>query len=337
MNEEKKTSKRVEKPIVYHGSIPCQAMLKKNKHQQCTNHAYYEENGSYLCGQHSNEKKRTLLPMDKDVKKRRLDQLSLHQISVKESAEMNRMNGIGGKIKCYKMRMMKDVPLVNGWKNVFPNNKHQNRMDGFGCAELSPMQLGPVIHRQPSNNIPSISFTIENYHQSNKVYPNEVKGEEILPIFYERRKSFYKDKVPHRHKFDDETMNEMRKKIPNLLNRNAPLFSVHETLNGEERRFSYVQSRYFYCKAYERLAKEKDSYQNLRDMLRNGENLIICGYDARDIEGQDLDAVYSDPKHAFGHELALFSLLTIENEVDYPWNRYRRNNPDIYENIAFML
>lgn len=118
-------------------------------------------------------------------------------------------------------------------------------------------------------------------------------------------------------------------------NRNQPLYSVRLTLTGEERRFSYVDSRYFYCKAYEALAPKSPQFDALVTLKENGTNLIICGYDACAIT-KPIYEHYCDAKHPFGHELVLYSLLTIEDEKDYPWNQYREEHADLYKDIAYM-
>jgi NAD-dependent dihydropyrimidine dehydrogenase PreA subunit len=51
---------------------------------------------------------------------------------------------------------------------------------------------------------------------------------------------------------------------------------------------------------------------------------------------KDIYVHYCDSKKAFGHELVLYSLLTITDEKDYPWNMYRVNNEKLYDNIAHV-
>ena len=62
------------------------------------------------------------------------------------------------------MGMMKPPEHIDGYLKVFPNFKHQNRKDGFGCASLSPKALGPVSDgsRHAKN--------IENFHQGAKIF-----------------------------------------------------------------------------------------------------------------------------------------------------------------------
>jgi hypothetical protein len=302
---------------IYYGSIPCQG-IKANK-QQCLNKAYYKQDDYYLCGVHSDKNKRQELPIDPDQKEKK-DQLYKNHLKTLISQPSQ------GHVICTKMFMMKEVALIPSYLNVFPNNKHQNRKDGFGCSSLSPMRLGPVEHRQPG--LP-VCYNIENYHQYNKVYPNEIDD------FKQIQLKGYLDKTPHRHKYDAKTMKDLRKQINNV-NKNAPLYSIHQTLDGQDQKFTYVESRYFYCCAYEKLAKETEDYKKLKQYIDNGINLNICGYDAYPIT-KDLLEHYEDPVKAFGHELVLYCLLTIHHSSDYPWHLYRLKYPEIYNNIAHVI
>jgi hypothetical protein len=322
--------------IVYYGSMLCQAKLKsgKNKDEKCTNRAYYRENFKYLCGQHSDKTKRVTLPKNKARAENRNKEIEQHTEEVESIAKDNLSKGIIGKVKCYKMQMMKRVPLIYGYLNVFPNNKHDNRKDGFGCGNLSPMRLGPVIHKQP--NLPKAK-NIENYHQFSKCWPNEVnKNNDPTEEWRKRRLEGYNDPIPHRHKFDAKEMKKLRADV-NGENRNAPLFSVFLDTKGDERKFTYVQCRYFYCKAYEILAKRTGEYKKLLQMITSGKNIMICGYDAYDVT-KDLYEHYIDPTNPFGHELVLYSLLTItpSGESEYPWDKYRKENSKLYKNMCHM-
>ncbi len=368
------TSEQPQRPsIVYYGSTQCQGM-KKNS-QRCTNNAYYRsQDDKYVCGVHSSVGARVELPKNSNAKNEKMQAITAHQQTVLDAASANRTLDVKGGINCYKMKMMKEVPLVDGWRNVFPNNKHQNRTDGYGCAELSPMQLGPVLHCQP--DLPP-AMNIENYHQANKVWCSEIDQASMINAtrdddyrvsiaFYTTQVQLYNDKVAHRHKYDSKTMKRAIKEIHLISNqanentttesasnkntttesatsgyapnKNAPLFSIHKTVSGEERRFTYVQSRYFYCRAYEILAKRTQSYRELCEMHDGGINMIICGYDARPVSHHDdIHVMYADPQHPFGHELVLYSLLTITDSEDYPWNRYARQHADVYDGVACMV
>jgi len=67
--------------------------------------------------------------------------------------------------------------------------------------------------------------------------------------------------------------------------------------------------------------------------LEQGYNLQIVGYDGYNVD-KSLKKHYSDTKKPFGHELVLYTLLTIQNPKEYPWNIEYDNNKDIYEGVG---
>jgi len=313
------------KSHIFYGDITCQGKVKATG-KDCTNGAYYRQEKRYLCGIHSDKKKRVILEKNTEAKNAtRRDTLLTHEKSIRESAERNREQNKRGTVTCATMQMMKEVLLIEGYRNVFPNNKHQNRVDGFGCASLSPMRLGPVKHNEPG--LP-VALNIENYHQFSKVFANEV-DQDGAPTqeFRERQRAAFLDPIPHRHKFDASVMKKLCDE-----NRNQPLYSVHKTLEGEERRFTYVASRYFYCHFYEALAKQTEDFSKLRRYLEEGVNLRIVGYDGYQVS-KDLYVHYIDPAKPFGHELVLYTLLVVQDPTQYPWNRYREEHPDLYRDM----
>jgi hypothetical protein len=287
---------------VYYGSITCQAIVKSTN-KPCVNGAYYHDSDKYLCGVHSNKNTRTTLNKDKN------------KVEAQKAIIENHAHGIKkeGLITLHKMGMRKPVPLVPGYLNIFPNKNHQNRTDGFGCSELSPMNLGPVIHNQPG--LPP-SLNLENYHQHNKCLPREtttdVDGKiAILPEFFATQLNAYNNPIPNRHKIKGE----------------KPLFSLHLTTNGEQRRYDYVQSRYFYCKAYEILVRDKPDFKKLVEMRKSGTNMIICGYDAHAPHDNPYTG-YQDESQPFGHEMVLYYLLTMGSP--YPWDIYYQEHIGLY-------
>ena len=145
----------------------------------------------------------------------------------------------------------------------------------------------------------------------------------------------YRDPVPHRHKYDRTFLLTLGK------NANIPLYSARKTSQGEVRRFTYVESRYFYCQQYELLAPQTKDFQELQNRLQLGTNLQIVGYDGYPITQADGEPLakslykhYLDTSRPFGHELVLYTLLTLQNPEDYPWNRYRKNHPELY--VGFL-
>lgn len=244
---------------------------------------------------------------------------------------------------------MKEYSLVPdaGYMPIFPNNKHGNAF-GYPCGDfsgLSPMRLGPVRHGQAS--LPD-AMNIENYHQCNKVFPNEILPNtpcdcprsarwahmKAAPIFYSKRLQAYLDVVPHRHKYDDAKLKAANKAYVKG-NKNVPLYSVHE-IGNEERHFTYVESRYFYCIQMETLigSTRQAEWQRLQDYLARGYALQIVGYDAFRPTATDSDALYAhyqDGSRPFGHEMVILTILCLPNAADRPWHRYNADHPGLYE------
>lgn len=327
----------------FHGEVAC-------ARAGCPNRAYYALAGTYWCGVHSKRDAAARRPLPKDpgagAKRQRL--FAEH----KEAALVVPAGvPVPGRVTCYRMLMMRQVPLEGRWLNVMPNRKAVTRTDGVGMPSLSPMLLGPVPHRQPG--LPA-ARNIENYHQANKVWSSELATAALLPLssladdinvlpppsaaWYARRLELYEDEEPHRHKFADTKKDETGDTNPNP---NAPLYSVHLALDGTERRFTYVASRYFYCCAYEHLATQQPAFRQLADWHRAGVDLRLCGYDAFDMgESADADTLYAhycDAARPFGHERVLYVLLMLAHTPDaLPWHRYRRDHPTLYDNVAHV-
>jgi hypothetical protein len=322
-----------EEEVIYYGQLKCENPCIIGS-KRCDNGAYYVvvEKGKkrYLCGVHSRRwagvglHMRKKLPKDPRAKEKREIMLEKYKISCAKEAAKNKKNGRVGSVVLYKMRMMKRPPLEKGIMNVFPNNKHGNAKDGWGMPYLSPMRLGPVPVGAPGGlDVITQATNIENYHQFSKVFSNEVdeKGNP-LPVWHERRRDGFADKTPHRHKFPREEL----KKMAFDGNPNIPLYSLHYDLkDGHFKRYTYVESRQFYCHHYAVLAKETRSFAELTKALRDGYNLRICGYDARKVEPTEkaIWEAYLDPTYPFGHELVLFTMLVMDNPARWPWNWFR--------------
>jgi hypothetical protein len=295
----------------------------EEKCTKCANKAYYKAGDTLLCGVHSRNLKRVELTKNPNAKDRAETIRFERYRQVLLTAKANREAGRKGTLTVCKLRMMKEADHKDGVLNVFPNNKHQNRTDGFGCASLSPMRLGPVRHLQPG--VPE-ARTIENYHQFNKVFPPDLVDPSnhlslVSPAFFTMRDAAYRDPIPHRHKYPKEGGFGG--------NKNAPLYSLHVKLDGTVQRYTYLQSRFFYCHQYELLAKQTADFAALRRKLDEGTNLQIVGYDGYPVT-KSLWEHYNDTERPFGHELVLYSLLAVENPVDYPWNRFYRENHALY-------
>lgn len=215
----------------------------------------------------------------------------------------------------------KPVPVQEGTINVFPNRRHKVRADGLGMPALSPMLLGPVVHGEPG--LPAAQ-NIENYFQFAKVFADEIDPATGLPgaAWQAAVAKAYADVEPHRHK----------------RQRQKPTCAARLGTDGRIHCYTYVQSRLFYCMAYEKLVRVRPEYQTLVALLDEGKTLQICGFDAHPLG----DAVvlspavlyehYTDDSKPFGHERVLAAMLALRREKQalLPWHRYLAEHADIY-------
>jgi hypothetical protein len=308
---------------VYYGETNCEAIIK-SKGTLCTNKAYFNSDGKLMCGVHCKQGINvSKLPKNPNEALNKENELKEMKKEVDTVAEDNKKNNQMGRVIVSKIYMMKNPKYVTGYLNVFPNYKHQSRKDGFGCMRLSPKSLGPVIHNMP--NLPDAT-TIENYHQFAKFWDFELdeNGNILEQYKLDRIKAY--TSPPMRHKYDKKTLLQFNKNI------NIPRFSMYYDKYGNERRYNYLQCRYFYCHFYEMLAKEEHDFITLKEMIKNGYNLNICGYDGYNVT-QNLMEHYTDTSRPFGHELVLYTMLTEDDPENYPWNIFYNENKEIYANV----
>lgn len=292
----------------YWGQEFCQA--NKANGDKCQNGAYYKLDNMLLCGVHSGGKKkdkRVELPHHPDEAKMKEKERVDHSLGCDKIASTNKENNKKGSVILYKMKMMKNVGFMEGFINIFPNFKHGSRNDGLGLPSLSPKSIGPILHNQP--DLP-ISLNLENFHQGNKVFPQEVdeKGQ-VKEEFFKTQKEMYEDDIPHRHK---ETSG----------GNNVPLYSLWKDKEGLLHQISYFESRQFYCVYYERATIENLDFKKLKKMIEDGYNLRICGYDAYPVYKNNIEECYCDVSRPFGHELVLYTMLTYTEE-NWPWRKYK--------------
>lgn len=310
--------------MVFYGESQCQFTVKSSG-KRCTNKTYFKSLNMYGCGVHTKKDKlRIKLNKNPNAKQKREEELKRRADEIQKIANQNKLNKVFGHVIVSKFRMMKQPVYKQGYLNVFPNFKHQYRKDGFGCARLSPKSLGPVIHTMP--NLPP-ALNIENYHQGAKFWKFELnESGDILEPFIKKRIEMYKSNVPIRHKYDRKTLRQFNRNI------NIPCFSVYYTKKGEEKRYNYLQCRYFYCHYYERLAKKENDFKILVDFIRNGYNLNIVGYDGYPVRTSLWD-MYIDTSKPFGHEMVLYTLLVEKDPNNYPWNVFYNKNKNIYKDV----
>lgn len=329
-SSENSDNKKANKP--YHGEATCIGSTAKRT--ACTKKAYYWQNNKALCGRHSDAKSRSALP-----KRSRADQAAIDDAekqrrdsTVEQARLANVAAGRPGAVTLQRMLMMRNPTKHDDRVLVFPNYKHQNRKDGFGCKSLSPKSLGPVVHNQGAGLPPAKN--LENFWQGSKLFEQEAEdveegdedptqssphtlaaGKRPSRLYYDNRAQFYDDDEPHRHKY----------KSTDGPNPNKPLCWIWTHADGTEQRFSYVEARQFYCTYYERMASTQDDFAALRAMIASGTNVEIVGYDARPLDYADANAVeaaYLDDTKPFGHELVLYTMLT-KQQHEYPWRAHK--------------
>lgn len=299
--------------IVYKGEKNCAGKYKSGakKGQKCEKPAYYVQDGQPLCGVHSDKNHRKELPINPKKKENAADLAEERDSAIYASALENSAKGLVGKVCCRKLKMMSVAPHVPGFYSIFPNYKHGGRSDGIGVPSLSPMSLGPV---KGVGQLPEAT-NLENWWQGQKLYKEEIdRYGNVAESFYLRRDAMFADPIPHRRK---ENMNSEVE---------AWLWTNNE---GHQIRYKYVSSRQFYCNVYERLSENNTDLEDLRNLMKQGMNLNIIGYDGFDFEkaegrtpAEKLMKCYLDDKRPFGHELVIVSLLLLKPE-EYPWRIHK--------------
>ena len=293
----------ITKPIIkpsnlsYFGEERCIAI--KGNGGKCENQAYYWYNKQYLCGVHS-RKYSDRIDLDKnpnedEIKRKKMIE---HTRTIKNARNENKKRNRKGKIIMRKIRMMREPERIEGYLLVFPNNRKTHQKLGLHLGSLSPMQAGPVIHNKKK------CLNLENFHQGNKVFDIEVdENKKVLPIYFERRINIYNKIEAYRYKFKafKETLQNKG---------NVCLYSM---VPGDNTKYSYLQSRKFYCKYYQELVGGNKQFKQLKDIIDEGTNICIYGYDARIIDNiitiKQINEWYKDTRQPFGHEMVLYCLL----------------------------
>lgn len=295
---------------VFYGDVKCKTPF-------CKNGAYWNNNGVLQCGMHTRKNKHTriLLPKRPKAEIERMKHAKKVQdmLDADEAQARNFKEGKKGQLIVTKMAYFHSPETVKGFLKVFPNYADENREDGIGCSSLSPKSMGPVNHGQP--DLPPAK-SLENFHQGSKCFREEtdpLDDTQITPLFFENQRRFFEDPQPHRHKYHGQ--DKKRK--------NIPLFFVWKEQDGTYHRLTYVDSRQFYCNFYERFALPSKDFKYLQQKLRTGYNLQIVGFDGHPMDGRTLEEWYLDPAQPFGHELCLYTLLTVDDPKDYPWRKYK--------------
>ena len=293
--------------IIYSGDHECGSRYKSGSKEglKCSGRAYYFQEGNIYCGRHSKKETRKKLKNNPEKDILRQKENEVRKSKADNLAAINKQNNIKGKVIVSKLSFMSSPQYQDGYMAIFPNYKHKNRQDGLGFSKLSPKCLGPVIHNM--KNLPR-SKNLENFYQYSKI----TKDEKYADYLEVRIDAYNSDLV-------------LKKKKKDVVN------SIYFDKENQPNNFDYIQSRFFYCHYYEKLAMKTPEFAKLKDILENGYNLQIFGYDGYNID-RDIYQHYTAAK-PFGHELVLYCLLMIYNKEEYPWNIYYKENQGIYNNI----
>jgi hypothetical protein len=320
--QEEEEEEEEEEELVYFGERRC-----CGRDGNCSNKAYFNVDGKYVCGVHARKGVKTMLPKNPNAKKKKSEEIASRQILVEQAAVANRAAGRKGDVIVTKFMMRKEPEHIDGYLKVFPNFKHGGRKDGLGLPGLSPKALGPVMHKM---TVLPPAVNLENYHQFAKIFPYEVDADgNLLPESLEIRMLGYTTDTPYRHKYEFPQMEALAKR-QGMEAKSAPLYSLYYSETGEPRQFSYLECRYFYCHYYELLAKSRPEFTQLRARIQDGYNIQIIGFDGYPIT-RSLWEHYLDTGRPFGHELVLYCLLTIDDPKEYPWNMFYRKHPQLYD------
>lgn len=304
--------------VVYKGEKTCEGHYKSGlkKNQPCDKPAYYESDGKYLCGAHSKGVPRVELgvnPRKSELSKTANEDREERVVDV---MTQNSIAGKKGEVIVTKLYGRKNPEHKDGFQSVFPNNKHEDRSDGFGMSSLSPMRMGPITHFIPDA---PIANTLEDFWQASKAFNCEIQDGEPTEEYVQTRNAGFQNPKPERHK-----------KVRDF--NSGVKFSVWYDDKGRVHKLPYVESRQVYCVIYEHFASKLAQFEQLVECRQEGMNLNIIGYDGHDVfryPGKTLkdkfEAAYLDPKTPFGHEMCLQAMLLLDFQ-DRPWRKYHTIN-----------
>lgn len=281
------------------GEESCQGITIRSN-TPCLNKAYYTYKNKIYCGVHCQHKNRVELPKSPTKPDKTLERRN-HQQVCEELALANKNQHLLGEVICYKMRMMKLVPLTEGYVNIFPNVKHGHRTDGIGLPSLSPKMIENIQHDQP---FLSPCPTLEIYHKANLVYADDLtETHELSDSFYEKQSQCYHTATTSVRKDD------------------TPVYFVWFDSSHELHLLTPLQGRHLFCMYYEKAVRHHPDFLHLHRMVSNGFNLQICGYSNFNSEEKSIEECYADEQFPFSHELILYTMLTIPEE-EWMWKQF---------------
>jgi hypothetical protein len=170
---------------------------------------------------------------------------------------------------------------------------------------LSPFSLGPVTALETCDIDLPECLIFENFWQNLKVFSMELdEKNNPLPVYYSRRLKGFKDPKPHRRVYPKKILEKAKAKC--------------EYSFWQRQKLSWVQARIkIYCPIYSELVQKTSAFKELKERKKNGENLLLIGYDGFDFNPpEDKEELLRiarkhlvDETKTVGHEFVLICLL----------------------------
>lgn len=265
-------------------------------------------NGDVACGRH---KKVLLDPM----------RLKVNEAEIERQAKADRRKGMTGDVILGRIvNYYNIVDYTSGYLAVYPNHSRPPAgSEGLWLPSLSPKVIGPI----DTPDGPALS--IEIAHQAGRVYAHEADAAgNPLPEFYERKAKSLMD--PERAKWRHVFAPTKPESLAYLKRIGATTEVLFNVIGGK--RYDYVAARQFYCGYFDAALPELPEYAQLLDLLSQGVNLQLFGYDAiPELTPENAYRLYCDKRYRFGHESVIYCCLVMEPE-DRPWRRWKRDNPN---------
>lgn len=209
-----------------------------------------------------------------------------------------------GKIRIgskYKRAVVGDASAsAVGFTNIDVTSGSMNKVGGVAAKTLSPFTIGPVV--SPDGTI--ISQTFEAWWQGSKIW---LKKGHADPCTDANGKPSWKPSAKWRKlRAKEWAMKKGRRRPFGLTKEDGPADMAW--LAG--RMWSYIPSRAFYFRVYQKLINELPIMDELEKLVRSGVNVMILDGDGppkdREPNGVELtianwDAYMQNANHPFGH------------------------------------
>jgi hypothetical protein len=273
----------------------------KSKCGKCVRTAYFlsptgSESGR--CAFHGGMwKERKLLPLDESAKE---VECARQDATVLLATKYNCAVGRKGSLEFYNMLPVERVVPRKGAVAVFFGpNKHNI---GWDISSLCPNRVGPIDHRQPG--LPP-AVNLDHWYNGSKWFKDRTRDE-----FESWRRTMYTNLELH---YPETVKSTQGKDI-------EPNWFVWVDREGNEKKLDRLSARQAYCTLYERAVRSMPDYVKIKEALRGGTNIVICGR-AGYHPGDNIEARYYDTSRPFCAELILYAILKMKSNKR-PWNTH---------------